>query len=340
MPIGTSGYEHEGRRRPGGGRERTSAPAAFALLSALLCAVALAGLPLKAASATASAAATSPVPEPLSLQDAGFVGQFYAAQDAASRPSVLVLGGADGGLPTALAETFAALGYPTLAVAYFGLDGLPAELEMIPLEYFAAPKRWLQQRTQQQAYLLAGWSKGAELALLLASRDKAVRGVIAISPSAVTWPGILKDWYKTPRASWSVAGQGLPAVPFDASGEMHGLLDLYQQSLRNTTAVQAATIAVERIHGPLLLLSGTQDDVWPSAAMAEQVCARRHARHAQAPCWARQWSDVGHLLDRRFMLQLDGQPLVAAHPSTAVIRAFLDGFTAAGGATAIHLPPP
>ena len=48
-------------------------------------------------------------------------------------------------------------------------------------------------------------------------------------------------------------------------------------------AEEAATIPVERIDGPVLLISGGDDAMWPSALMAGKVAARLAAHHHPYP---------------------------------------------------------
>lgn len=124
----------------------------------------------------------------LDTEKAGFVGQYFPHLANEQRVAVLVLGGAEGGVPVRLAQPVVDAGYPTLALAYFNAEGLPAELEIIPLEYFAKAKLWLQQQqnVRSDELIIVGWSKGAELALLLASEDKQISRALAIAPSCVS----------------------------------------------------------------------------------------------------------------------------------------------------------
>lgn len=76
----------------------------------------------------------------------GIYGSLFLPGDTQVRrhPGVLVFGGSDGGLGrTFVASLLAAHGYPALAVAYFGVPGLPQSLAEIPLEYFVKAIRIL-----------------------------------------------------------------------------------------------------------------------------------------------------------------------------------------------------
>lgn len=227
-----------------------------------------------------------------------FVADYYAS-NSTGKYGVLVLGGAECGKPMDLANKIAALGYPVLSLAYCNETSLPLELEMIPLEYFEAPKKWLldQKNTRNDGVIVIGRSKGAELALILASRDDAYKGVIGIAPSSVVWAALLNGRSKIPSSSWSVDNQPLPYVPFVSDVKIDSLLDLHTASLKNKAAVKGATIQTQSILVSTLLLTGGQDQMWPSNDMAVSLCQRINAFKRYNPCQHINYPDAGHLLD-------------------------------------------
>jgi uncharacterized protein len=87
---------------------------------------------------------------------------YSPARTPAATSAVLVLGGSEGGLPVRLPEALASRGHPTLAVAYFGLAGLPRTLANIPLEYFVTSLRWLarQPGVDPKRIVVVGASRG------------------------------------------------------------------------------------------------------------------------------------------------------------------------------------
>ena len=182
----------------------------------------------------------------LTLGNDGLYGRFRFRPKAPPRATVLLLGGSEGGLfGREIAQTLASRGVPTLTLAYFGEPGLPRALKNIPLEYFEKALRWLGSQPSVDARKLAilGSSRGAEAALLVGSTyPELVRGVIAYAPSSVAYRG------------WMRKGRPVPAWPRPA-----------------------ATIAVERVAGPILLVSGVEDTVWASSLFAEQIAKRRRA---------------------------------------------------------------
>ncbi|MCO7188381.1 MULTISPECIES: acyl-CoA thioester hydrolase/BAAT C-terminal domain-containing protein [unclassified Pseudoalteromonas] len=238
----------------------------------------------------------------LSMEKDGLVGKFHSSDSTEQRIGVLVLGGSEGGLPEKLAQPIIEAGHPTLALAYFKSKGLPQELEKIPLEYFTKAKSWLQSQRKvfPDKLILVGWSKGAEAALLLATRDPQISKVVAIAPSSVVWAGILKDWQKVPASSWTEQGKALPHVPFKPSGPVNGLRDLYTQSLSNRADADLADIPVTAIRAQVTLMSGEKDTIWPAPQMAETICNKMNAKRA-GQCEHLYYEGLDHLLNYQFI---------------------------------------
>jgi dienelactone hydrolase len=224
------------------------------------------------------------------VREHGLVGRLFIPPGAGKRPAVIVMGGSGGGLDWEKAAVLSSHGYATLALAYFGLSQLPKSLQNIPLEYFAAAMAWLGRQPEVDGERMAvmGMSKGGELALLLGGYfPELVRAVIAVAPSAVVWPGFGKGL----SSSWTYNSHPLPFVPtptqwFKTKSFLRMLASrpitfrhIYDAALENREAVELAAIPVERIGGPVLLISGSDDQVWPSARMSRMIMERLAARN-------------------------------------------------------------
>jgi pimeloyl-ACP methyl ester carboxylesterase len=144
-----------------------------------------------------------------------------------------------------------------------------------------------------------GVSKGGELALLLGTRFLAVGAVIAYVPSSVVFQSLAPGYPRT--SSWIYEERELAYVPFliteryRASGQ---LVELYEDSLMNRVAAEAARIPVERIEGPILLLSGQDDTLWPSTQMASEVMERLREHKHRFTDRHFAYSDAGHFIAR------------------------------------------
>ncbi len=235
-----------------------------------------------------------------------FVADFLYTEGSSKKLGILFLGGAEGGKPVNELSIFLAKnGYPILRLAYIKEKSLPDALEMIPLEYFDKAIGWMQnnERIRPHDIVVVGRSKGAELALLLASKHPELVGVVAVVPSSVVWQGIPKAFWPAPpvQSSWSLHGNPIPFVPWDYSHGFKpfgsgGIYKLYQQSLTHKDAVEKAAIEVEKIHGPVLLLSGCDDDsVWPSEEMSDAICDRLKEKGFNYPCAHLKYMDAGHV---------------------------------------------
>jgi acetyl esterase/lipase len=228
------------------------------------------------------------------VRGSGFVADLFSPAGASRPlPVVVVLGGSGGGFHGERAALVATHGYAVLDLAYFGVDGVPDELRGIPLEYFIRVIDWLQTQPGLDPKRIAvmGKSKGAELALVLASHEPRLRAVVSEQPASMVWAGIGARGYFS--SSWTYEGAGLPFVRGSLIESMKWMLAVsrgekqidqlpYTQSaFHDVKGVREATIRVERIQGAVLLISGEDDHIWSSTKMSESIMTRlREHNHA------------------------------------------------------------
>lgn len=240
------------------------------------------------------------------LKALGIVGRFFLPQTQDASAAILVLGGSDGGLGYAsnLGKHLCAQGYAVLALAYFQKGELPSALTEVPLEYFDVAINWLKNHPRIDAKRLGvfGFSKGAEAALLLASRNESICAVVAAAPSHVAWEG-LNRYKPAGRSSWSENGSPVCYVPYDRSIKFSSPLAMYRKSLDVTHNLHASRIAVEKINGPVLLLSGARDNLWPSALMAEKIMVKLKERDSSRAHQHICYQDAGHAVAPLFRLR-------------------------------------
>jgi dienelactone hydrolase len=243
-------------------------------------------------------------PTMIQVSDSGLIARFFSPETPEKVPAILILGGSSGGIvrATDYASRLAEMGYAALAVAYFGVESLPSRLEETPLEYFKRAIDWLasQPCVESNRIGVLGISKGAEAALLIAASYADVRAVVAIAPSHVVFQSIDNQWYgkREAKSSWTLGGQPILFVPYKMDNQVarkYGFaLGLYHGSLQDREAVERALIRVERINGPILLLAGSDDALWPSAIMCERINERLRANNFPFAHHYICYKDAGH----------------------------------------------
>jgi dienelactone hydrolase len=121
-----------------------------------------------------------------------------------------------------------------------------------------------------------GTSRGGEAALLVASHYRQLRAVVSYSGSGLVFPA--------------------PADPTQAAWTWHGRGVAWA---RSAATVRQAEIPVERINGPVLLICGKDDRLWPSGTLL-QVAVRRlqaHGRPYRYLCYP----SAGHLIQPPYL---------------------------------------
>jgi len=206
-------------------------------------------------------------------------GTFLLPAESERHPAVLVLGGSEGGMPLARAAWLASHGYAALALCYFRCAGRPQSLERIPLEYFGQALGWMAQRSEVDGNHLAvmGTSRGGELALQLGAIYPEIKAVVAYVPANVRYPACCGQRLD---AAWSFEGQPLNWVA------------PWRQ--RDPSIAMRAEIAIEHTHGPILMIGGEDDGVWPSAQMVDEAAARLRKNHFAYETIVLKYPHAGH----------------------------------------------
>ncbi len=253
------------------------------------------------------------------------VGTLYTNNDGSKKPGVLLLSGSEGGIPgkNAIPEQFIEYivksGFVVFALAYFGVDNLPTNLENIPLEYFESAIELLKSHPQVDFSNLGiiGQSRGGELALLLGSYfPHLFQAIIACAPCNMICGG-----FPFPnRPSWTYLTK--PLAPYlsglsNSDNDLSEARDLkiavdtkkipYHESnaedpyiisdlfiVRQRMAYAQAQIAVERIECPLLLISGDNDTIWPSKLFCELIVKHLDDHQWEFPKEHINYTDAGH----------------------------------------------
>ncbi len=199
------------------------------------------------------------------------------------QPLVVALGGSEGGNAWTsnywkkTRDQFIEKGYAFLAIGYFGCKGTPDILNKIALEdvYSAIKAATQHNRVNKRKIAVVGGSRGADLALLLASYYKEIDCVVSIVGSSAVFPGHTNHFN---TSCFTYQNKELPFVPVnDAAVPLLVKRDLrgaFEAMLSDTASFEKAAIPVERINGTVLFLSATKDELCPSTPMANYMAAR------------------------------------------------------------------
>lgn len=263
----------------------------------------------------------------------GLFGNFFPASggsasttsgtgfDPGPHAAVLLLGGSEGGLGGGTHHMALALqkeGFAVFQLAYFGAPGQTDALERIPLELFDRGLDWLKAQPGVDPTRIAvmGASKGAEAALLVASRRPDLRAAVVGMPTSVAWNGV--NWAsggQSQYASWTASGREVATMPFGDWNQAEGIISVYRtvEDPAQQAKAKSAAIPVERARAAVLLVCGEAETMWPACPMARQVVARSTARSGP-PVTVLGYEDAGHFVF--------GPPIARDHPFYARLDAY------------------
>lgn len=256
--------------------------------------------------------------ERVEVRDQGLRGVFFIPPGAEPHPAIVLVSGSGGGLNENRAAMFASHGYGALALAYFAFEDLPKDLFEIPLEYFETAIHWLQQHPKVDGNRLAitGGSRGGELSLLLGVTFLAFKAVIAYVPSSLVWGGFGSEG-NPDQAAWTFQGKPIPYVIHKSGKEVVlenpddpiPLTPTFLEAMEDNASIPAAVIPVEKINGAVLLISGEDDQMWPSAFFSRMVMRRLDQHHFSHPYQHLNYPGTGHAI---------GAPYIPLTPSHAI----------------------
>ncbi len=209
----------------------------------------------------------------------------FIIKDGKPHPLVVVFGGSEGGdsfkdSPRAY-QSLQKLGFSVISIAYFGTDNTPPFLMEISLNNIMARVKEIASSPEikNNCISLIGGSRGGELVLLLGSLFEDVNLVVAHTPSHVVYPAVMLSVPQ--RSAWQYNRNPVPFLTMEqfTYSQIEGYLtgnskEPFLRAMENSDAVKDAVINVEDIQGPILLISGKYDEVWPSFEMSNKIMER------------------------------------------------------------------
>ena len=200
-----------------------------------------------------------------------------------NQPLIVGLGGSEGGNAWTsdywkkTRDQFLEKGYAFLAIGYFNAKNTPQLLEKIALEdvHNAIVKATENKQVDAERIAIVGGSRGGDLALLVASYYDNIDCVVGIVPSHAVFSGNTNHFT---TSSWTYNNAELPFVPVNEASVpfimKRDLRGAFTAMLQDTAAEQNALIKVEKIKGPILLISATEDEIAPTTPMCIKMMNR------------------------------------------------------------------
>jgi dienelactone hydrolase len=262
----------------------------------------------------------------VAVKDNGMTGVLYSPSQASEKlPGIILLSGSDGGIPgenaipKSFIEELVSHGYIVLALAYFGVDDLPSDLENIDLKYFESAIQWFQLHpdVKKDGIVIMGQSRGGELALILGTVLNTLKAIVAYAPSSMITGGFpypnqpAWKYNNHPLTPYLGALSGIDPnltelddlnkstheklIPIHANTEQDPFIIADLFSARNLIEhAKLAEIPVEKINCPILLFSGGKDAIWTSTYYCKSIIKRLNAHKSPVKCKHVNYEDAGH----------------------------------------------
>ena len=279
------------------------------------------------------------------IRDEGLVGTLFTPAGEGPHPVVTVLYGSGGGINEPRAAMLASRGYQAFALAYFKAPGLSPYITETPLEYLETGLRWAHRELSPKNGFVAvsGQSRGGELSLLLgATYPELVSAVIAYVPGAMVhgaqgagdparggWQGVTWTmggvplehlWNNNKAVHWHPWGGDAPPTRHHS---------VFFEGLKDRELAARARIPVEKIDGPVLLVSGRDDKAWPSSLYSKMVVSTLRRHNHPHPVRHLDFDDAGHAINLPIV---PSTQITRIHPVSKV--PYTNGGTPSGNARA------
>ena len=231
-----------------------------------------------------------------------FSGKLFMNPNASNK-IILFISGSSGDTKALelMAGPLSSRGFNILTVPYFHAKGLSENLEEVPLEYFEKIFKWIKnndvinkKKDEETEIYIHGTSKGAECALLLASKYKEVKRVAAISGHGYCFQALNGMGVKKDASSWTYGGQPIPYIKIDndifledfkrckEKGIPFGFAATYKKSIEKSLNNEEARIKLENSEADCLLVSGKDDNIWNSydgCRMLVEILKKNNYKH-------------------------------------------------------------
>lgn len=244
------------------------------------------------------------------MKEHGFVGHLSVPDQNSKYGVIVIMGGEQSLLPgTMIADRFADYGMNALAVSLFGADGLPDDVNQIPLDMFIPAIKVLKDMgcTNISTY---GMSMGSIFAALIPKYIGGIDNVILCSPTHVPFEGVVGKNSSSGKSVVTWKGQDITFVRpcfslrkankyyFDkeANRKVMGMWIAYRDAYRDKTLEALADFKLYETGARILAIAGTGDEAWPSDYSVNYIKNQLDAVKYEKEYKASIYPNVSHLI--------------------------------------------
>lgn len=235
-------------------------------------------------------------------------GYHFQPKNKKSKGVIITFGGSEGSSLYPLAKKLYTEGCEVLSLYYFGKVNQNKEIVEVDLDFFGEVLKYLENNSIDASIIsVIGFSKGAELSLVLTQYYSEIDNVILYAPTAFIYQGGNKD-----KSPWSSKGKNLSYLRYNKvpiSDKIKVLfgrlinvpisyLDMHEKLSENLDERSDEWIYKKKIKGKILIFAGNKDKVWPSWKHAKKL-KNYDSKHVELYIF----KNAGHLFSKYEYLQ-------------------------------------
>ncbi|RQW18805.1 hypothetical protein EH196_17740 [Bacillus sp. C1-1] len=212
----------------------------------------------------------------------GIIGTYFY-EKGVRKPTVLIVGGSEGGIYEEYAAALANEGFHTFAIGYFNVQGGPAQLVNIDLDQVENVLQWLKKRPETIGKIgIHGTSRGGELALWSSIHVAQISACVSLNGMRYSMAGIV-PWSEEQclPPAWKYHGVPLPYLtPLNPKKIAMACKELflkgenpfkiwYEALYEQIAQFPKAKIPLEQSGKPTLLIAGQEDGMFPAEVLTQ-----------------------------------------------------------------------
>lgn len=221
-------------------------------------------------------------------------------KDKKTKGIIITFGGSEGSSLYSKSEQLCEEGYEVLSLYFFGKENQNKKIENIDISFFDEILEYLSENSIDSSLItVIGFSKGAELTLLLTQYYNQIDNIVLYSPTAYVYQGEFNG-----NSPWKFKGKSMKFFKYnDASLKSKikpyicsifkcpaSYINIFESLSKNVGENDNRWIYKNKICGNILIFSGEDDQVWASVNDTKKL-KKYDPEHIEAYIF----KDAGHI---------------------------------------------